>query len=70
MYVKRLAAGSMAAARKCLIVGTHLVEAYIVLSFWSQTCTYILVDVEARTCHSRGAHLPYTRTYNGQGASK
>ena len=47
-------------ARKCLTVGTHLVEAYIALSFWSRTCTYILVDVEARTCRSRG----------GQGARK
>ena len=26
-------------ARKCLTVGTHLVEAYIALSFWSRTCT-------------------------------
>ena len=49
-------------ARKCLIVGTHLVEAYVALSFWSRTCTYILVDVEARTCHSRDVH--------GQGARK
>ena len=44
-------------ARKCLTVGTHLVEAYVVLSFWSRTCMYILVDVEARTCLSRGAHV-------------
>ena len=57
-------------ARKCLIVGTHLVEAYVALSFWSRTCTYMLVDVEARTCRSRGAHVACTRTYNGQGARK
>ena len=44
-------------ARKCLTVGTHLVEAYVALSFWSRMCTYILVDVEARTCRSRGAHV-------------
>ena len=44
-------------ARKCLTVGTHLVEAYVALSFWSRTCTYILVDVEVCTCHSRGAHV-------------
>ena len=45
-------------ARKCLTVGTHLVEAYVALSFWSRTCTYILVDVEARTCRRcRGAHV-------------
>ena len=56
--------------RKCLIVGTHLVEVYVALSFWSQTCTYILVDVEARTCRSRGAHVACTRTYSGQGARK
>ena len=56
--------------RKCLTVGTHLVEAYVALSFWSRTCTYILVDVEARTCRSRGAHVACTRTYNGQGARK
>ena len=30
--------------RKFLTVGTHLVEAYIALSFWSRTCMYILVD--------------------------
>src|SRR3954465_10464314 len=36
-------------ARKCLTVGTHLVEAYVALSFWSRTCSYILVGVEART---------------------
>ena len=36
-------------ARKCLTVRTHLVEAYVALSFWSRTSTYILVDVEART---------------------
>ena len=57
-------------ARKCLTVGTHLVEAYVALSFWSRTCTYILVDVEARTCRSRGAHVACTRTYSGQGARK
>ena len=57
-------------ARKCLTVGTHLVEAYVALSFWSRTCTYILVDVEARTCRSRGAHVACTRTYNGEGARK
>ena len=57
-------------ARKCLIVGTHLVEASIALSFWSRTCTYILVDVEARTCRSRGAHVACIRTYNGEGARK
>ena len=28
-------------ARKCLTVGTHLVKAYVALSFWSRTCTYI-----------------------------
>src|SRR3954466_13760450 len=57
-------------ARKCLTVGTHLVEVYVALSFWSRTCTYILVDVEARTCRSRGAHVACTRTYSGQGARK
>ena len=57
-------------ARKCLTVGTHLVEAYVVFSFWSRMCTYILVDVEARTCRSRGAHVAFTRTYSGQGARK
>ena len=57
-------------ARKCLTVGTYLVEAYVALSFWSRTCTYILVDVEARTCRSRGAHVACTRTYNGQCARK
>ena len=31
---------------------------------------YILVDVEARTCRSRGAHIACTRTYSGQGARK
>ena len=31
-------------ARKCLTVGTHPVEAYVALSFWSRTCTYILVN--------------------------
>ena len=44
-------------ARKCLTVGTHLVEAYVALSFWSRTCTYILVDVKARTCHIRRAYV-------------
>ena len=44
-------------ARKCLTVGTHLLEAYVALSFWSRTCTYILVDVEARTCRSGGVHV-------------
>ena len=57
-------------ARKCLTVGTHLVEEYVALSFWSRTCTYILVDVEARTCRSRGAHVACTRTYSGQCARK
>ena len=57
-------------ARKCLIVGTHLVEAYVALSFWSRTCTYILVDVEACTCRSRGAYIACTRTYRRQGARK
>ena len=57
-------------ARKCLTVGTHLVEAYIALSFWSRTCTYILADVEARTCRSRGTHVECTRTYSGQYARK
>ena len=55
-------------ARKCLTVGTYLVEAYIALSFWSRTCMYILVDVEARTCRSRGMHVACTRTYSGLGA--
>ena len=36
------------------------------MSFCSRTCTYILVDVEARTCRSRGAHVACTRTYSGQ----
>ena len=57
-------------ARNGLTVGTHLVEAYVALSFWSRTCTYILVDVEAHTCRSRGAHVASTRTYSGQGARK
>ena len=57
-------------ARKCLTVGTHLVETYVALSSWSRTCTYILVDVEACTCRSRGAHVEFTRTYSGQGARK
>ena len=51
-------------ARKCLTVGTHLVEAYVVLSFWSRTCTYIY------TGRCRGAHVACTRTYSGQGARK
>ena len=38
-------------ARKSLTVGTHLVEAYVVLSFWSRTCTYIY------TGRCRGAHV-------------
>ena len=49
---------------------THLVEAYVALLFWSRTCTYILVDVEARTCRSRGVHVACTRMYNGQCARK
>src|SRR3954463_9832376 len=57
-------------ARKCLTVGTHLVEAYVALSFWLRTCTYILVDVEARTCRSRGAHVACTHTSNDQCARK
>ena len=57
-------------ARKWLTVGTHLVEAYVALSFWSRKCTYILVVVEARTCYSRGADIACTRTYTGQGARK
>ena len=57
-------------ARKCLTVGTDLVEAYVALSFWSRTCMYILVDVEARMCRSRGAHVACTRTYSGQCARK
>ena len=57
-------------ARGCLTVGTHLVEAYIALSFWSRKCMYILVDVEARTCRSRSAHVACTCTYNGEGARK
>src|SRR3954471_20689098 len=44
-------------ARKCLTVGTHLVEVYVALSFWSRTCTYILVDVEARMCRSIGGYV-------------
>ena len=28
-------------ARKCVTVGTHLVKAYVALSFWSRTCMYI-----------------------------
>ena len=53
-------------ASKCLIVGTHLVEAYVALSFWSRTCTYILVVVEARTytyVHRRGCKKENTATY-------
>ena len=57
-------------ARKCETVGTHLVEAYVALSFWSQMCTYILVVVEAHMCRSRGAHVACTRTYSGEGARK
>ena len=49
-------------ARKCLTIGTHLVEAYVALSFCSRTCTYILVDVEALVAR--------TRTYSGQCARK
>ena len=55
-------------ARKCLTVGTHLDEAYVALSFWSRTCTYIRSvclqavamnrgRVRKGTCHSRGAHV-------------
>src|SRR3954470_23237320 len=29
-----------------------------------------MVDVEARTCRSRGAHVACTHTYSGQGARK
>ena len=57
-------------ARKCLTVGTHLVEAYVALSFWSRMCTSILMDVEACTCRSRGVHVACTRTYRGQCARK
>src|SRR3954468_16546826 len=58
-------------ARKCLTVGTHLVEAYVALSFCRERVRiYILVDVEARTCRSRGTHVACTRTYSGQGARK
>ena len=32
--------------------------------------TYILVDVEGRTCRSRGTHIACTRTYSGQCARK
>src|SRR3954468_9835927 len=38
-------------ARKCLTVGTHLVEAYVPLSFWSRTCTHTY------TGGCRGAHV-------------
>ena len=31
---------------------------------------YILVDVKACTCRSRGAHVACTRTYSGQGTRK
>ena len=51
-------------ARKCLAIGTHLVEAYVALSFWSRTCTYIY------TGRCRGAHVKCTRTYNDQCARK
>ena len=55
-------------ARKCLTVGTHLVEVYTTLSFWSRTCTYIRSvcpqaaamnhgHVRKGTCRSRGAHV-------------
>ena len=58
-------------ARKCLTIRTHLVEAYVVLSFCRKRVrTYILVDVEARTFRSRGAHAACTRTYSRQGARK
>ena len=40
------------------------------MSFWSRTCTYILVIVEEHTCRGRGAHVACTRTYSGQGARK
>ena len=33
-------------------------------------CTYILVDVEARTCRSRGTHVACICTYIGQCARK
>ena len=46
-----------------MTVGTHLVEAYVALSFW-------LVDVEVRKCRSRVALVACTRTYSGQGARK
>src|SRR3954466_15712058 len=52
------------------VAGTHLVKAYVALSFWSRTCTYILVDVEARMCCSRGAHVACTHTSSDQGARK
>ena len=38
-------------ARKCLTVGTHPVEAYVALSFWSRTCMYIY------TGGCRGTHV-------------
>ena len=59
-------------ARKCLTIGTHLVEAYVALSFWSRTCTYIYTGRcrGTHTCCSRGAHVACTRTYSGQGARK
>ena len=44
-------------ARKCVTVGTHPVKLYVAFSFWSRTCTYILVDVEARMFRIRGAHM-------------
>ena len=64
-------------ARKCLTVGTHLVEAYVALSFWSRACTYIRsVSLQAAamnrgratkgTCRSRGTHVACTRTYSDQ----
>src|SRR3954470_6162749 len=38
-------------ARKCLTVGTHLVEADVALSLWSRMCTYIY------TGGCRGTHV-------------
>ena len=62
-----------------MTVRTHLVEAYIALSFWSRTCTYIRSvclqaavmnhdRVRKGTCRSRGVHVACTHTYNSQGA--
>ena len=42
--------GTSSQARKCLTVGTHLVEAYVPLSFWPRMCMYIY------TGGCRGAH--------------